>query len=51
VQFRGEFYNAFNHADFAAPNTTPTSTAFGQISAPVADSNTRWAMVAVKAMF
>jgi hypothetical protein len=32
-QFRAEFYNAFNHPTaFGAPNTTPTSTAFGVVT-------------------
>jgi hypothetical protein len=31
-QFRGEFLNAFNHAMFANPNTSPTSTAFGTVT-------------------
>jgi len=33
AQLRTEFINAFNHTQFAAPNTTPTSGAFGQVSA------------------
>jgi hypothetical protein len=33
VQFRAEFLNAFNHANFAPPNTSPTSSAFGQVTA------------------
>ena len=33
LQFRTEFINAFNHAQFSAPNTTPTSSAFGQVTA------------------
>jgi hypothetical protein len=32
IQFRGEFLNAFNRAQFALPNTSPTSTAFGQVT-------------------
>ncbi len=32
VQFRGEFLNAFNHVNFSAPNTSPTSTAFGMVT-------------------
>ena len=32
LQFRGEFLNAFNHVNFAPPNTSPTSTAFGQVT-------------------
>ena len=33
IEFRTEFINAFNHAQFSAPNTTVTSTAFGSVSA------------------
>jgi len=33
IQFRAEFLNAWNHANFAPPNTTPTSTVFGQVTA------------------
>jgi len=32
-QLRGEGQDAFNHPTFAAPNTTPTSALFGQITA------------------
>lgn len=32
LQFRGEFLNAFNHPVFANPNTSPTSTTFGQVT-------------------
>jgi hypothetical protein len=31
-QFRMEAYNTLNHVQFAAPNTTPTSSAFGSIT-------------------
>jgi hypothetical protein len=31
-QLRAELLNAFNHTHLAAPNTTPTSTLFGQIT-------------------
>ncbi|MFB3829332.1 MAG: hypothetical protein ACE15B_21365 [Bryobacteraceae bacterium] len=32
IQFRGEFLNALNHAQFSNPNTDPYSTAFGVIT-------------------
>jgi hypothetical protein len=31
-QFAVQFINALNHAQFTAPNTSPTSTAFGQVT-------------------
>jgi hypothetical protein len=33
LQFRTEFINAFNHAQFSPPNTEPTSSAFGAVTA------------------
>jgi hypothetical protein len=33
IQVRAEFLNALNHANFAPPNTSPTSSAFGQVTA------------------
>jgi hypothetical protein len=32
LQFRGEFLNAWNHAVFSSPNTTPTSSSFGMVT-------------------
>jgi hypothetical protein len=32
LQFTAEFINALNHPQFTAPNTTPTSQAFGQLT-------------------
>ena len=32
VQFATQFINALNHPQFTAPITTPTSTAFGQLT-------------------
>jgi len=31
-QFRAECLNALNHANFRAPNTSPTSSSFGMIT-------------------
>jgi hypothetical protein len=33
LSFRADAFNALNHTEFAAPNTTPTSTDFGTITA------------------
>ena len=35
VDFRADFMNELNHTVFNAPNTTPTSTTFGQITSAV----------------
>jgi hypothetical protein len=32
IQFRAEFYNAFNHPNFSNPTTAVNSSAFGQIT-------------------
>jgi hypothetical protein len=32
LQFTTQFINALNHPQFTAPNTSPTSTAFGQLT-------------------
>ena len=32
LQFRGEFFNLFNHTRLGGPNTSVTSTAFGRIA-------------------
>ena len=37
IQFRAEAYNSFNHANFNAPNTSPTSSAFGTITGTAND--------------
>jgi len=51
VQLRGELYNAFNQRELAPPVMSPTNSAFGQITTATADSNSRWAMVALKVQF
>ncbi|MBL8216463.1 MAG: TonB-dependent receptor [Bryobacterales bacterium] len=38
AQFRADAYNAWNHTNFNAPNTTPTNTAFGRITGTAGDS-------------
>jgi hypothetical protein len=32
MEFRAEAINAFNHAVFTPPNTTPTSSSFGRVT-------------------
>jgi hypothetical protein len=32
LQFRAEFINALNHAQFSNPNTTVTSSSFGRVT-------------------
>ena len=49
AQFRGETYNALNHANFNAPNTSPTSSAFGTVTAQ--NGNPRWWQLALKLTF
>jgi len=43
MQFRADAYNAWNHTNFNAPNTTPTNTAFGRITGTAGDSR-NWQM-------
>ena len=40
IQFRAEVFNAWNHANFNAPNTTPANSAFGQITSTSSDART-----------
>ncbi|HLJ16587.1 MAG TPA: TonB-dependent receptor [Bryobacteraceae bacterium] len=37
MQFRAEVYNALNHPVFAAPSTSPTSSAFGTVTSPASE--------------
>lgn len=49
LEFRSEFYNAFNHPQFGDPDTEFTSPTFGQISSTVV--NPRIVQVALKFYF
>jgi hypothetical protein len=49
VQFRGEFYNALNHPQFANPDTNFSSPTFGVINST--SVNARVGQVAIKLMF
>ncbi|MFN0105834.1 MAG: TonB-dependent receptor domain-containing protein [Bryobacteraceae bacterium] len=49
AQFRADAYNAWNHTNLNAPNTTPTNTAFGRITGTAGDSR-NWQM-SLKVMF
>lgn len=52
VQFRGEFFNLFNHAQLADPNVTYSNAAFGGIRATVGtNADSRIIQLAVKLMF
>jgi hypothetical protein len=51
LQFRAEALNAFNHPYFPAPNVTPTSGNFGQISGSTQDNYPRRVQVMVKFIF
>ncbi len=50
AQFRMEAFNALNHVQFANPNTTPTSTAFGSLTGEKGHGQ-RQITFAVKLMF
>ena len=49
TQFRTEFFNIFNHANFANPQTSLDSAAFGQISST--SVNARLIQFALKVSF
>ncbi len=49
LQFRAEFLNALNHTNLSAPNTSPTSTAFGSITS--ATGNPRSIVFGLKLSF
>jgi hypothetical protein len=50
AQFRLESFNALNHVQFGAPNTTPTSTAFGTITGELGHGQ-RQITLAIKLLF
>ncbi|MBV9081309.1 MAG: TonB-dependent receptor [Acidobacteriaceae bacterium] len=49
VQFRSEFYNLFNHPQFGAPNGSPPSQTFGQVTTLA--NNPRDIQFALKVLF
>jgi hypothetical protein len=48
LQLRGEAEGAMNHPNFATPNTTPTSTLFGQVNATQTGQEERRIFVGLK---
>jgi hypothetical protein len=48
LQFRGEFFNTLNRANFSAPNVTQSSSGFGQISSA---GDPRIGQLALKLLF
>ncbi len=51
LQLRGEAEGAFNHPNFAAPNATPTSSLFGQVTATQTGQEERRIFVGLKLLF
>lgn len=49
AQFRADAYNAWNHTNFNAPNTSPINTAFGRITGTAGDAR-NW-QLSLKVMF
>ncbi len=49
LQFRGEFFNAFNHVLFGAPDTSPTSGSFGKITSQI--NTPRYIQLGLKLIF
>jgi len=51
LQLRAEAVDALNHAMFAAPNTTPTSTLFGQVTSTVSSASQRTITVGARLLW
>ena len=51
IQLRAEFINAFNEPLFPAPQTGPTLTTFGQVTASNQDNYARRAQLGIKVLF
>jgi hypothetical protein len=59
LQFRGDFFNIFNHPNFALPNVTLNSSAFGTIAStvdvgngnPLGDGGPRLVQLSLKLLF
>jgi outer membrane receptor protein involved in Fe transport len=49
AQLRGEFYNLFNHPQFASPNTSVSSQSFGQVTSQA--NNARDIQIGLKVKF
>ena len=50
LQFRGEFFNIFNHANFGVPDNTVTDANFGKITT-TATGSPRQIQFALKLLF
>lgn len=51
MELRGDLYNVFNHIDPQAPDTSPTSSLFGRITASKGGAAARWLWLAAKISF
>jgi len=51
LEFRTEFFNLFNRTQFAPPNTSVTSSTFGQVSSSASGTNPRLVQFGLKLVF
>lgn len=51
LEIRGDFFNLFNHAEFANPDTNPTSGTFGQITNTGVPGDARQRIIQLAARF